>query len=137
MLFCLALDAPLKGVHSEFVSGYLDDVGIGDTVPNLINQIRYVESAASSIGLHLNHTKCEIIGLSQSQRSAWDNSGLNFLIRSTEDAWLLGAPLSLNGANVALSQSCDLLERVRERLLKNFSILIKNSYKLMLVYAKS
>src|SRR6201995_5329778 len=47
LLFCLALDAPLKGVRSEFVSGYLDDVGIGDTIPNLIDQVRYIELAAS------------------------------------------------------------------------------------------
>ena len=131
LLFCLALDEPLKGVRSEFVSGYLDDVGMGDTVQNLIDQVRCIEAAASSIGLQLNHAKCEIIGLSSSQRSLWESSGLQFLPRSVEDASLLGAPLSLKGTDKALGESFDQLERVRGRLLKLSSheafFLLKNS----------
>src|SRR4029077_1467276 len=50
LFFCLALDAPLKLVTPEFVTGYLDDVGVGDTIPRLIDQIRSLEGAAASIG---------------------------------------------------------------------------------------
>ena len=39
LLFCLALDGPLKEVQSEFISGYLDDVGLGDTVSSLKSSI--------------------------------------------------------------------------------------------------
>ena len=131
LLFCLALDGPLKEVHSEFTSGYLDDVGLGDSIPRLVEQVRFIESAAMSIGLQLNHDKCEIIGLDPSQRPIWLSSGLNFIERSVEDACLLGAPLSLKGTDAALSQSCDQLERVKERLLKLSSheafFLLKNS----------
>ena len=105
LLLCLALDEQLKTVRCEFVSGYLDDVGMGDTVQSLIDQIRCIEAAASSIGLQLNHAKCEIIGLSPSQRSLWESSGLQFLPRSVEDASLLGAPLSLKGTDKALGRA--------------------------------
>src|SRR5277367_3649625 len=33
LLFCLALDKPLKDTRGEFMSGYLDGIGLGDTVP--------------------------------------------------------------------------------------------------------
>ena len=69
LLFRLALDGPLKGVPILFVSGYLDDVGIGDTVPRLIDQVKAFESAALAIGLRLNHAKCEVIGLSSAHLS--------------------------------------------------------------------
>ena len=66
-----------------------------------------------------------------SQRPAWESSGLNFLARSVEEACLLGAPLSLVGTDEVLRQSCDQLERVRERLTKLSAheafFLLKNS----------
>ena len=118
LLFCLALNAPLKKVCAEFVTGYLDDVGIGDTIPRLIEQVRALETAAALIGLRLNHTKCEIIGLDQSQRSLWAASGLNFAERPVSEACLLGAPLTLAGTDEALKHSCEQLERVKGKLLK-------------------
>jgi hypothetical protein len=118
LLFCLALDGPLKGILAEFVSGYLDDVGVGDTVTRLIEQVRALEAAAARIGLRLNHDKCEIIGLDPSQRQLWSSAGLNFMERSVDESVLLGSPLSLAGVDTALSQSRTQLERVRTRLLK-------------------
>src|SRR6201995_3837949 len=91
---------------------------MGDAVPRLIDQIRSIEYAAQSIGLELNHAKCEIIGLSQSQRLLWDSSGLSFIVRSANEACLLGAPLSLEGTDLALQKSCSQLVRIRERLMK-------------------
>ena len=79
----------------EFVSGYLDDVGLGDTVPRLIQQVQQLERSCLAIGLRLNHSKCEVIGLSQSSEEAWNNSGLDFLSRPIEEASLLGAPLHI------------------------------------------
>ena len=118
LLLCLPLDAPLKGLHCELVSGYLDDVGIGDSVPNLITQLRQFDSAAALIGLRLNHAKCEVIGLSADQKPIWDSSGYKFLVTRMEDASLLGAPLTLPGTDVALRRSRNQLEWVSKRLLR-------------------
>src|SRR5206468_266940 len=63
LLFCLALDKALKETGAEFISGYLDDVGLGDTVQRLISQIRALQKSAARIGLSLNTSKCEIVGL--------------------------------------------------------------------------
>src|SRR5277367_5592257 len=62
LLFCLALDKPLKDIRAEFMSGYLDDVGLGDTVPRLIEQILRLESAAMEIGLRLNQQSARCSG---------------------------------------------------------------------------
>ena len=131
LLFCLALNAPLKDLRSEFISGYLDDVGISDSVHLLIDQLRQFEAAALSIGLRLNHAKCEIVGLSVAQKPIWESSGFKFLNRSADEACLLGAPLTLSGTETALRQSRDQLEWVSKRLLKLSSheafFLLKNS----------
>jgi len=131
LLFCLALDAPLKNLNSAFISGYLDDVGLGDTVPKLIDQIRQFESETSLLGLRLNHSKCEIIGLSSDFKSVWESAGFNFQSRTLEEVCLLGAPLSLCGTNKVLKDSREKLSQVTERLVKLSAheafFLLKNS----------
>src|SRR5688572_17184747 len=106
-------------------------MGIGDTVHRLFDQVRVFESAALSIGLHLNYAKCEIIGLSPAQRSIWESSGFKFLNGTAEDACLLGASLTLIGTDEALKQSCVQLEQVSKRSLKLSAheafFLLKNS----------
>jgi len=118
LLFCLALNGPLLKIQAEFVSGYLDDVGLGDSVPHLIEQVRTLEREAASIGLRLNHDKCEIIGLDPSQHSLWSAAGYKFRERSIDEAVLLGSPLSSAGVDNALIHSRNQLDRVRNRLLK-------------------
>ena len=117
LLFCLTIDAPLKSISSEFVTGYLDDVGLGDTVPRLIEQVRSLEIVAASIGLSLNHSKCEIIGLQECQRSTWKASGLNFRICSPEDGTFLGSPLSVSATSISLRLCRQELESCKNILL--------------------
>jgi hypothetical protein len=118
LLFCLALDGPLKEVQSEFISGYLDDIGLGDTVTRLITQVQKLEHSCLSIGLRLNHAKCEVFGLTSTSQSEWDKSGLKFIARPVEEASLLGAPLHIKGVDAALSSKCDQLQDVTQKLLK-------------------
>ena len=59
-----------------------------------------------------------IIGLSESDKFLWDSSGLNFCVRPTEDAYLLGAPLSHKETDAALRQSLEQLQKVKQRLFK-------------------
>ena len=53
LLFGLALHEPLKQVQSEFVTGYLDDIGLGDSGSRVIQDAVCLEQAAERIGLKL------------------------------------------------------------------------------------
>ena len=86
LFFCLTLNEPLKRIHAELVTEYLDDIGIGDTVERLIEHVRLLESATGAIGL--NYVKCEVLDLEESQRTLWETSGLIFLIRKIDEASL-------------------------------------------------
>jgi hypothetical protein len=118
LLFCLALDKPLKDSKCEFTSGYLDDIALGDTVPNLIERVLKLEIAAKTVGLQLNHEKCEVFGLSVASQSLWLESGLDFVIRSSEEATLLGSPIHSDGVDQAMAARCDQLGSVLPRLSK-------------------
>src|SRR5277367_3746580 len=118
LLCCLALNKPLKDTRAEFMSGYLDDVGLGDTVPRLIKQVRRLESAAMEIGLRLNQAKCEVFGISAATRAAWQASGLSFIIRPLEEATLLGSHIHTCGVDPALVAQRVQLEGVLPRLMK-------------------
>ena len=104
------------------MSGYLDDVGLGDTVPRLVDQIRRLETAAKGVGLHLNYAKCEVFGLTAASRRIWEaaglGSGLGFAQRPIEDATLFGSPIHSEGVQGALVQRCDQLKDVLPRLFK-------------------
>jgi len=63
---------------------YLDDITLGDTVQNLIGEIKKFQKEALGIGLDLNHTKCEIIGLT------YESSGLHYFKPSMAATILLG-----------------------------------------------
>jgi len=118
LLFCLALDAPLKSLDTEFLAGYLDDISLGDTVPRLVQHVRALEASASSIGLRLNREKCEIVGLDASQRGFWEASGLGFRITGADDSTLLGSPLASASTTASFQSSRLQLAKVRKRLLK-------------------
>ena len=51
LLFCLALHSPISDLKTEFVSGYLDDVGAGGTVLEIIREVTQFETRAAAIGL--------------------------------------------------------------------------------------
>ena len=112
------MDKSLKRAQCEFTSGYLDDVGLGDTVPRLIERIRLLEAEAKKIGLRLNHAKCEIFGLNLTFRTTWAASGLNFIIRPIEEATLLGSPIDARLVDPALAAKREQLEGVIPRLKK-------------------
>jgi hypothetical protein len=118
LLFCLALDKPLKEARCEFRSGYLDDVALGDTVANLIDRVRSLETAAEKIGLKLNHSKCEVFGLNPLTSDQWTDSGLNFIRRSVKEATLLGSPIHPSGTDPALVARREQLEQILPRLYK-------------------
>jgi hypothetical protein len=78
LLFCLALQSPLSDLHVDFVSGYLDDVGLWDSVENVARDLKSCVSYTRSIGLLLIEQKCEVIGLTPGNRPKWSLTGWLF-----------------------------------------------------------
>ena len=107
LLCSLALNKLLRDTGAEFVSGYLDDIRLGDTVPRLVEQFRRLECAANKIGHQLNHDKCQILGLFAVSGPTWVKSGFNFVVRSStgEEASLLGSPIHSHGIEPALAHT--------------------------------
>ena len=79
----------------------------------MINDIRKLELDAGACGLTLNHSKCEVISLSPSNRHPWDASGFSFFECPLEDATLLGSPIQPGtGVNKTAGQEEDLSSMV-------------------------
>jgi hypothetical protein len=131
LLFSLVINEMLQGVNCEFVSGYLDDVALGDSVQQVIEALKILEIKAKSIGLCLNHTKCEVIGLSAASSAIWASSGLHYLTPDLSKATLLGAPLQVSGVDSCLEDRQSKLELAAPRLSKMAApealFLLKNS----------
>ena len=117
LLFCLAIHPLLQDIKSEFVTGYLDDIGIGGSLQSVTKDVRQLEHRARSLGLALNHTKCEVIGLHPADRIRWCSAGLHFQERSLTEATLLGSPLQAGtGVDVTLASKIEELGLMAERL---------------------
>jgi hypothetical protein len=116
LLFCLALSKPLSLLNSDFVSGYLDDIGIGSTISKAIAELKIFEAGTKAIGLQLNYAKCEVIGISSSSRSEWDAAGFSFLNCESEKATLLGSPIHLAGVESAVNEKVQSLKVAVPRL---------------------
>jgi hypothetical protein len=53
LLCCLAIHGVLQEIGSEFLTGYLDDIGIGDYVTKITADILKIEETAAKLGLVL------------------------------------------------------------------------------------
>ena len=131
LLFCLSVHNIVSAINSEFVSGYLDDLGVGGRVSSVINDIKLIELEALKVGLSLNHLKCEIICSESSSCQALHDAGLFFSVRSPLSATLLGTPLHVDGVEDAVRAHVAAFSRAVPRLSKLSShealFLIKNS----------
>lgn len=109
LLFCLTIQPLLLGIQSELVSGYLDDIGIGGEATMVADDVMRLEQEARTIGLTLNHNKCEVLGPPEAI-AAWNASGLAFARPPLSDSTLLGSPTQAGpGVDAALaSKSVDL-----------------------------
>ena len=87
---------------------------MGDTVTRLIDGVRSLEADALSLGLKLNHAKCEILGLSKEGQNIWQSSGLNFALIESESAYFLGSPLGTEGVDEALKAKSQELNEISQ-----------------------
>ena len=68
------------------------------------------------MGLSLNHSKCEIIGLAPSERNVWAQAGFQFTATSVDSAIFLGSPLNAVGVDSALEEAGSSLRTLTTRL---------------------
>jgi hypothetical protein len=116
LLFCFALQRPLSALNTVFAAGYLDDVTFGGPVNQVLENLACFASDCSSLGLSLNHNKCEVIGLTPLSRPKWNSAGWNFLEVPPESSSILGAPLHSAGVDASIESKCDLLRVASARL---------------------
>src|SRR6267154_2507467 len=116
LLFCVTAQPLLRDCGCDIVTGFLDDIGMGDFVPRLIDRIHALEAQAATLGLTLNHAKCEVIGLGPADLELWSSSGLSFTMTTPRNACFLGAPLSNEGVDAVLLANGELLGEVKPKL---------------------
>ena len=76
-----------------------------------------MEYKAASLGLFLNYSKCEVFGLSPSNRSVWDTHRFGFKECALVNASLLGTPIQAGaGVDAALAGKRVELELLVKRL---------------------
>ena len=92
----------------------MDDVTLGGPELQVAQDVETIRRKGKELGLLLNDKKCEFI--SRTAVSV-DPAFRNFVHLSTEEAELLGAPLTVGSAmDAALSSRCDDLARAATRL---------------------
>jgi hypothetical protein len=83
----------LSSLKSDFVVGYLDDVTVGGNHTTVLDDLMQLEVEASTIGLTLNRSKCEVVGHTQESRNRWLELGVVMKEIDRDKVTLLGAPI--------------------------------------------
>src|SRR6218665_2625530 len=92
LLFCLPLQPILMRCSSPVTLGYLDDLTLGGEESIVTADVELIERESGSLGLHLNHSKCEVISRSDTSTKFYNLK--NFKPVNPKAASLLGSPLS-------------------------------------------
>ena len=116
LLFCLATQNLWTGLQSEFVASYLDDCTMGDSSSKLVSDFQFLEIEAAKLGLHLNRSKCELVGASEQTILAFKLAGIDIPVVPIEKSFLLGAPLHCESLDQAISDKHDDLTRLATRI---------------------
>jgi len=114
--FCIVIQPLLQSLKSTLRIGFLDDLTLGGHVDTVAADIAKLAEECRRLGLELNPTKCEIVGLSQSDANNV-NEFNSFRIVKLEDLTLLGSPVQSGRAvDAALAVKCADLTRAVSRL---------------------
>lgn len=116
LLFCLTINDALKGLHSTFVAGYLDDITLGGDIESVLRDVANLQSDAIDIGMSLNPLKSEIFSASHSTAATFASHHPGFKPIDNSTINLLGSPLHILGQEVVLKEKCQDLARVVTRL---------------------
>ena len=114
LLFCLTIVSRLK---SSFAVFYLDDGTLGGSLHEVLSDLRLVEEEAAKLGLHLNHSKSELICDDVPTREAmlFEVPGLHNV--SCSQATLLGSPIgNVECISDTIKEKTELLKLMGGRL---------------------
>ena len=91
LLFCNTIHSLLRRMNSNLVEGYIDGITLGGKSIIVAEDVATIRTLGSTVGLHLNAKKCELI---QRCPTTTEPAFREFLIMSKENATLFGAPLT-------------------------------------------
>ena len=94
LLFCNTIHSLLRRMSSNLVEGYMDDITLGGKSNIVAEDVATIRTLGSTVGLHLNAKKCELIQRCPTTTEPAFRDFLLLLIMSKENATLLGAPLT-------------------------------------------
>ena len=83
---------------------------------SVTKEIFHFQSRSKELGLNLNYSKCEVIGLSLTTTERWNETPYNFIPVNPQMATLLGAPIGRGGVDKAIASQCATLQTARRRL---------------------
>src|SRR6218665_534262 len=92
LLFCLPLQPILMRCSSPVTLGYLDDLTLGGEESIVTADVELIERESGSLGLHLNHSKCEVISRGDTSTKFYNLKNCKPV--NPKAASLLGSPLS-------------------------------------------
>jgi hypothetical protein len=92
LLFCLTVHRLLSSLNGNLTLGYLDDFTLGGPALTVADDVTTVVHKGTSLGLHLNSSKCEIV--SNCLDSIRHPQFQGFQQVPPDAATLLGSPLS-------------------------------------------
>ena len=124
-LFALTIDELVKSLTTELNIWFLDDGTLGDTVPNVLDNLDRLLEGFPELGAVLNGGKCEVIPLRHSARELRETETLfrsrlptiKFIV--PENQQLLGSALSDEAVPGLLSAKLAELKLLTSRLEKN------------------
>jgi len=116
-LFCLAINKIVKSLNSPFNVWYLDDGTIGGDINDVLSDHNTIKTLGQQLGLHLNESKCEIIGFHHTSIQAFLTKVPEAKVVPPDFCTLLGAPIFSDGVKVALKEKANTFDRLSKRLL--------------------
>ena len=119
LLFCLSVHSIVPELKSEFRVLYQDDLTLGGSLEDVIHDFHKVSELGANLGLHLNHSKSEVICKDHSTLGALLVEVPGLSVVHPDNAHLLGSPIgSAEGVNSKLLEKCESLKVMGDRLCK-------------------
>jgi hypothetical protein len=123
-LFALTIHPIVKKVQTEFNCCFIDDVAIGDTPAAVFDTFLQISEEAEKLGLSLNPNKCELFILAGDEQEKNDVAKMftevapGIQVLTTNDAILLGAPLTENSIKKMLNMKTEQFKDFSAKLSK-------------------
>ncbi len=93
LLFCVTIHSLVQDLRSEFKVFYLDDGTLCGSLPDVLEDLKRVESLASDLGLMLNRCKSKVVCNDPPTLDAFLADAPGFSVVNASDTLLLGSAI--------------------------------------------